>query len=285
MPDITITIPTPILTGSDTFLVRYRALPAGAWSSHTTQTNAPFTLTGLAVGLYQLEVIVVKDGVECPAITKQFEIIAEYECIEFEAELVQTSAGLYNIEISYTIPSPLVNPPCGYIIEIRGKSTKTITYATLPASPIKIQVLNEPMLVRVIADLCNGKRENCYEADITMLPPNCTPIVITDTSVAQLMGAPFFGTRFRIFFQITQSTPVTNYMVVLIQQKASAVISGNVGQTSYASFNPLNITNTPTQFFVDIDANLNIYGTLMEFDYMLQDYCGKKHTGTVSITI
>lgn len=282
MPDIDITINTPILTGGDTFLVRYRELPSGIFSAPQTETNATFTLTGLTAGDYELEVIVVKDDVECPAIFEYFTVLEPYACETFGASILQTSAGLYEVNITYPVPAS--DPPCGYLIQIIGNvNNKSIPYATLPASPLKIPIQYEAVLVRVLANMCNSQYLTCYEADLTPPAPICTPLTGVTASIEFVPGA-VYPYRFRVTFAFTQSNPPTIWMVVLVQQ--TNVLSGLPGKVSYDSFFPFGpLTPTQVGLSVMVDANPNVYLSNYDFDWLLVDVCGKSHKGHVHIQL
>jgi len=250
MPDITIQINTPALLAGSHFKVRYRMLPAGAWSSYTTQTNAAFTLTGLAAGGYELEVVLVRNGVECPATIRTFTVTAPFTCLMFDAEIV-AAGSQHNLEIGYTLPGGYVQPPCGWQVQAIGNTTnKVINYTTLPAPPIKIPVANEGLLVRVIANLCNGKTQTCYEGDVTGIPAPCLPLTITSVVLSYVGPQPNLMERFKITFHFTQSTPATTLPVINIQQ-----INGVPGNLTTAYFNPYGpISPTATSLSVFVDA-------------------------------
>lgn len=281
MADVTIQIDTPILTGSDFFKTRYREYPAGSFTANVNRTNAPFTLTGLTPGEYELEVILNKSGVDCPRVLKRFKITEPFTCLVFNASIQYNSAQTaQDVVITYT---PSTNPPCGWHIQIIGATVnKTINYATLPASPIKIPVPYEALFVKVIADECNGKSQTCYEADLTPPPPACTPITINSVNI-QWITQIGNNNRFLITFNFTQSTPPTTGMIVGILQKN--VLIGTPGQTGYSQFNPLAVPAAATSFGVLIDANANVYLGYYDFDWFVIDRCGQKFTGTLQIQL
>lgn len=265
-----------MLVAGSHFKTRYRQLPAGAWSSYVNRTNAAFTLTGLTAGNYELEVILVRDGVECPAIIKPFTVTAPFECLDFEAEIVQAGSQ-YNLEISYTLPGGFVNPPCGWQVQIIGNTTnKTINYTTLPASPIKIPVANEGLLVRVIANLCDGKTQTCYEGDVSGIPTPCIPITMGTVSLSYV-GAQVNGTqRFKITFNFTQSSPATTLPVINIIQTNA----GNPAQAFYNPYGPISPSATSVSVF--IDANTQVFQGNYYFGWYFMDACGHKYFSDVN---
>lgn len=281
MPDITIQINTPTLVAGESFKVRYREI-GGAWSGYSTRTNAAFTLSGLTPGNYEMEVIVVKGGIECPAIIRPFTVIAPFSCITFEAEIVQNDVAA-KLVIDYTIPGGFVNPPCGWKIILQGAlNNKTINYSVLPTPPINIPVLNEAMVVKVVADLC-GKSQTCFEADVPAADNPCTPMVVNSVT-AVWAGIANNQLRYNVTFNITQSIPPTTTAFVTVTQTNTIIAGGGLpGQTSFGSFNPKIISTTATSFTVQIDFNPNIVGDIYSFAWFVTDRCGTQHTGSGTV--
>lgn len=273
--DITITINSAILQGTEKFIVRYRLLPSGAYSAYQDETNAPFTITGLSEGEYQFEIIFVREnGEECEAVYKYYTVYPEFSCISFTGEIVQDANGLYYVEISYT---PSVNPPCGWSVSYSQGSLlgTSIPYATLPASPIRIPVPNASTDVGITALLCNGRSILCYSETLDAIDAPCTPIVITDVSIVQ-NPAPSIG--YTLYLRFTQSTPATRIIRITYQQTGVPVVSatplaggtlplgalpGNAGQTNQL----VAWTVIPTAVY----GNITFIGTMT-------DDCGVVHS-------
>ncbi len=216
MPDITITIPSPILTGSAYFKVRYRLLPGGAFSGYQNRTNAPFTLTGLTAGNYELEVIYVKeDGTECAATYQYFEVKPEFTCVNFTMQIVHAGNGLFNLEITYT--QPPVSPPCGWRIDYNnGNGLKSIHYSTLPAANvIKIPVANWATYVKIVALLCNGDEKMCGEADVTAIDVPCVPFANVRGQINYVPGSNW---QYQIELKFDQSNPGTDFHDIIYEQ-------------------------------------------------------------------
>jgi len=212
MANITLTIPLPVLGAGEYFKTRYRSLPSGAWSSVVNRTNAAFTLTGLSVGSYQLEVILVKaDATQCAPVYQAFDVAADFSCIDFTATLLQ-SGSVYNLKLNYTLPTGFTNPPCGWDVIITGNTgTKTIPYTTLPpGGSITIAVNNVAMAVRVCANLCGDNFKYCYQGDISPVSPPCTPLTIISPDIVYNGPAsvPLPNSHF-IRVQIINSAPST----------------------------------------------------------------------------
>lgn len=280
MADINITISTPVLTGSDYFKVRYRPV-GGAYSSYQNEDNDPFTLTGLAAGNYELEVIMVKAGIECPATVTPFTVTDPFTCVTFTPVIVQ-NGSLFNLQISYPAHT---TPPCGWHIEISGATTnKIINYASLPASPLLIPVANEGLVIRVNADLCNGVIQECLNTDVPPITATCTPMVITSVTGVVNNVYPNGDYGVSILFSYTQSLPPSQMLTVTIQQKNAT--SGPNGSTSYPNFTFGPIATTGTgPLSVPIVANKNILDIILEFDWLVVDGCNQVHTGSVNVTV
>lgn len=278
MPDIDITINSPVLLAGQKFKTRYRELPAGVWSANVDRTNATFTLTGLTAGKYELEVILVlADETECAATLRGFEVVDPVACIDFTAEIVQTASGLYNLQINYSIPSPVYNPACGWKIQY---GSTVVNYATLPTPPIVIPVQNVGMQVKVTANGCNGNEKDCFNADVPEITPTCTPMTITGAEVI-INGTFPGGYTLTIKFTGTQSSPPTQWLTVLVNQ--INVLSGTPGQASYPTFTYGPIPTVGfSSFYVSLLANNNVFGSLLEFNWLIVDACNVTHTGYVS---
>lgn len=279
MPNISITISTPVLTGGDYFKVRYRPV-GGAYGAYSNQTNATFVIIGVAAGQYELEVIMVKDGVECPATIHPFTVTDPYTCVTFTPVIVQ-NGKLFNLQLSYPAHT---TPPCGWHIEITGATTnKIVNYASLPASPLLIPVNNEGLVVRVKADLCNGKVQECLNTDVPPITPACSPIVISGASMVFNNTYPngFKGMSLQVNF--AQSSPPSQFLTVVLTQ--INVNAGVPGQTSYLNFTFGPLPTTSTGFSIPIVANNNVTGNLYEFTYLIIDGCNTTHTGNVSIIL
>lgn len=216
MADIEITIPLPILVGTEKFKVRYRLLPAGIFTAYQDETNAPFTLTGLAVGTYEIEYIYVKeDATECEAVTDTFEIIDEYECIDFFAEMQQIGS-LYNVQITYT--PPVTQPPCGWIITwVQGLTASSIPYASLPVSGvINIAVpTNADVTITITASNCNGNILYCFDEVVEGIPEtNCEPAILVSADLIYNGPTASFPNSWFIRVQVINSNPFsTNYQM------------------------------------------------------------------------
>lgn len=238
MANITLTIPLPVLASGQYFKTRYHQKPSGTWTSYVNRTNAPFTLTGLAIGDYEMEMIFVsEDGVECAPMYTNFSVVADYNCITFTAAIAQ-AGKFYNLNIGYTLPPGFTNPACGWDVIITDNiGTKTTHYAALPAGGISLSVPNVAMVVRMQANMCNNKTKYCYQGDISpVIAPTCINAVITSSSIIHNALGYF------IKLVVTNSTPASskytvhynqkNYMSGTVPDNGTFVITGTVAGSS-----------------------------------------------------
>lgn len=278
MPNVTITISTPTLTGSDYFKVRYRPV-GGAYSSYQNEDNDPFQLTGLAAGQYELEVIMVKNSVECAAVIKPFTVVADFTCTTFTPVIVQ-NGSLFNLQITY---AGAATPNCGYHIHIIGtQNNKIVNYASLPASPLLIPVINENFQLKVIADLCNGKTKECLNTDVPSITPACTPMTITGTSIMVDKIYPA-NVGFIVRFTWTQSNPPTTGLTLKVTQK-NVLGGAPPGIISYPN-GSLPIPSTNSSVDIGFLASSSVFNSFYEFDWLIVDKCGTSHTGTITILL
>lgn len=242
MADITVTIPSPTLQGSEKFKVRYRTLPSGSFGASADKFTNTFILTGLSVGNYEIEIVfVTEDGTECDPVYYEFEVAAEFTCWDFSATQEETSSGsgLYRIKLNF---SGGTQPPCGWEIAVTpsGGTTSIYTYPTLPVSNVvNIAIANNVVhTVTVTALLCNGKEKECYTVATTAVPtpPSCIGATLVDAS---LLPPPFPNQLWTIYIEFSQSTPPTNDAQIFYQQTGTPrnaggfLDSGSFIQTGY----------------------------------------------------
>lgn len=290
MADVVVTILTPTLTGSDYFKTRYRPV-GGGYGANTNRTNAPFTLTGLSVGDYEMEIIFVNvEGAtetDCPAVIHEFSVDPEFTCFPFDAEIQQNGA-LYELVITYTLGSPPAWPPCGFdIVYNNGTGNVTIHYATLPLSgEIRYTIpSNANTSVTVLADMC-GYYNVCFEETVPKIPsPNCTPAVVTGYDITYVNG--FWNIR----AFVTNSTPSTSPYIFIFQEISVTNIgtppdSGQKAYTSgFSAGTPLffgNILVNPkgtllTAFNPNPDDPPIYIPNCIIYNVSFRDYCGTKH--------
>lgn len=203
MADVTLTIPLPVLQAGEQFKYRYRTYPSGSFGAYAFTSTQQISLTGLANGEYELEVLLVKaDLTECPASLKRFIIVPPFSCYSFGASIIQ-SGSQYVLRIVYALPSPIVNPACSWKISYQpvGYATQILTYSSLPLSGIINITLpaNVDVNLTIYGDLCNNNLQFCFEDQIPKIPtPNCTPMVLASYDlqyVNGIWGIRLFGTN------------------------------------------------------------------------------------------
>lgn len=280
MPDVTLQILDPTLTGSQVFKVRYRLLPAGSYVVIADQTNAPFTVVGLAAGEYEFEFVVqLEDETLCPATTRTILVEDAYTCPTFT---VTMSKQPNKLNISYTGGT---GTPCnGYLLKYTNPNT-TLNLNPLPASPFSVNIpLAVNMGVQILADLCAGGTKLCFNGDITPpAPPACINMTDFDFDIVLLD----IGTNieiYRLTITATQSSPVTLAANISIIQ-TSFVPIGGAWQTNVIT------SNSPTPFVhvmqIQINKNIGIPnpiqgGNNRTWNLNLIDKCGVGHFFPIS---
>ena len=244
MADLTITIPAPVLTAGQTFKERHRLLPSGSWSGYNNRTNAPFTITGLSIGDYEFEFILVNaDATQCPPVYRTYTLVADYECISFASEMKNVN-GLYHIEITYTLPPGHTDPACGWEVEYlqNGNSSK-FTYSSLPGSGIiKISCPNVAAILYVRANMCNGRTKVCHVNDVEHFTnPPCVPFSGVSIFITEVLLG---GGKCEYYLNVnfTQSVPATTSVRLVYNQWHYGVPAGD----SFNGF--VSISPTATTF-------------------------------------
>jgi hypothetical protein len=274
MPDIQITIPTPTITGTKRFRVRYSANNGTTWTTVVPdQTNAPFTITGLTPGSYLLEFAVIDGLILCPAVIRTFEVVPEFTCWEFTASFFKAGNLLW-FEVSYT---PGVVPACGWFIEYNtpGAANPTVVpYATLPASPFKIPVpIDDDYELRIIANLCNGNRKICLDGEFSPTVI-CAPLVLTAATLTSILPLD-------IVLNFTNSNPVTN-PIFAIWHQTGPMTTGVPDPGGSGILNPV-ISGGNGTLVIPVNANTTPQNNTITYDVKIIDVCGVEHTATVSV--
>lgn len=290
--DITVNISTPIITGAAKFMYRYRLLPSGSFNAYADEFDNAIELTGLSAGQYQIEVVYVnEDGVECPAVLKEFTVYEEFDCLNFAATLgYQNSVPV--IIITYTVPSPYNAFPCGYLIQytsVQLQQTQSVLYPILPASPIYIPVIpSQDYQLDIFGQLCNGQLTECYSERLPVAYPPCVPLsgITVGISVAGLQTNGDYGVIITANF--TQSSPATS--VMLINWSQTGVLTPNPPANGVQSI-ALTPSSTTASFATNLryqfplgtpilapPNTLSIAGTII-------DDCGISHNFTASFEL
>lgn len=231
MPDVNITIPTPLIVPPAKFKTRYRELPSGIFSANVDRNNTTFTLTGLSSGNYELEVIYVnEDGQECDITLWPFEVKEDFTCISFSGEIVSGSPVPYKLRITY--PTPVTsNPPCGWeVAYLQPPFTNyvVIPYSTLPTSGvIEFPIAsNNGLLLRIRALMCNGEYKECAFTDVPpIVPPPCVPAGVPTYTIREVFNTGLGKCEYFVDVSFTQSNPVSNTVQFSYLQSSSSPIA------------------------------------------------------------
>ena len=275
MADITVQIPAPTLTTGQYFKVRHRQLPGGAWSGYSNKSNLAFTITGLSEGEYQLEFILVNaDATECAAVYRTYTVVTDYECITFNSQMVDVN-GLYHIELTYTLPSGFTNPACGWEITwqpVHGATSK-IPYTSLPTSGIiKIPTQNDGGVLRIHAQMCNGRTKQCHVNDIVKIsPPPCNSMTNLSAHIIQEKqhAALYY---YYLILTYTQSVPATTSLHLDISQW------GQGGLTSMDFKGHVSISPTSKKLKFKLNPTMFNGQEEMVYHVFVTDICGGTHS-------
>lgn len=282
MPNVDITIGSPILLAGQYFIVEYRLQGTPTWTAIANQTNAQFTVS-LAVGVYEFRFTLVQSAsplVTCTPVVKVFEIVDEgggddeYCVTGVSAQIVPASPGPgYNLSITYTAA---VNPACGWSIQYTpaGSAPISVVYGSgLPASPILIPVNNVAHNVIFRVQLCTGLLHPCYEADIDPDTTPCVPAVLTNAEHVYLPGLiP------AIKFTFSQSVPITNNFLITYLQ--TDIVTAGVPDAG----GPISVSVTPSQttIIIPINPNPNLANPIKNYAGTFVDGCNNSTPWTVS---
>lgn len=248
--DVTIQINQPPLLAGEIFHVSYRQLPSGTPISIADQTNAPFVISGLDAGDYELLVIQeFSDGEEyCPEIAYPFTVtedppplsqcacnpISELWVIKkcdttslVHLEFDGFALGVCNYEITYT----------GF----NGSSTQTVSYTSSSLPPVIEYLLPTSIgvapFVKIVEYCCNGAVNTCFEGNITDIRiENCddpceTP-VITDAWINYNDATD----EYKICINFTSSINSQPYDVAYVQQNVTSPDFDTNVETNFGYF-------------------------------------------------
>jgi hypothetical protein len=121
MATVTVSIPNPVVTGTDHFIVKYRLVGASAWTLVGNKTNTPFTISGLADGNYEIQYQLVtgSPAVISDCITQDcFTVVTGCNCPTLSNPAWHSSgpSGAYmSLDIDFASSGI---PPCGMSFEI-----------------------------------------------------------------------------------------------------------------------------------------------------------------------
>lgn len=250
MADVTITIPLPVLVGSQRFYVRYRALPAGTWIVLSEQTNAPFVISGVAPGQYELEASLItgSPATLCPPDITPFTVPEDIDCLEFTAGFQHVN-GVWTIRLSRSIPSPYI-AACYYEVTYGiAPNLTTLTYTSFPTTSISLPASEDSYTVIVRAFDCDGNSVECYNEVIEPPVVECEHATLDFAEIYQI------GEQYYINISMHPSVPASaTYTITFYQYGTYTSGTGDPGGTYTVTVNGTD----PEQFAFPINPNHNV---------------------------
>lgn len=290
MANINITIPSPILVSGQSFNVRYRLLPGGAWVNISPKTNATFQITGISAGQYELEARLNMGGspaVICPPVYYYFVAEGEYDCVDLmQAEIIRSGQQSSIVIVSN---APSTGYPCGYQVEymVVGNSFGNVINWTLPPPinlTIPIPTPPSDYIVRIWGVICgSGDRVLCYE-DTLEAPTSCDPITI------QSPGVSFIQNSSGIYFlriPFNQSNPPSP--TITVNWKQNGIMTSGIpdpgGQQQFNGVSPILVPLTPNTNIQPEVSGINAGRRLLKYSGNAIDQCGAVRIFDLKIAI
>lgn len=171
--EATINITYPVLVSPEKFVVRYRLLPDGDWIDFGDVTSNSFTLTGLVVGQYEVEItFITADDVECTptVIVITIEDVPACTCGSLEDVYVRRNCD--QTATIYATFDDNFDSVCEYRLtytQFGGLGPNTITYTENPgtvAIPIAYSSSSVPPNLSLIIVCCDGQEIGCFDSPI-----------------------------------------------------------------------------------------------------------------------
>lgn len=275
MPDKTISIPQPVLKLGETFSVKYRQLPSGSWVDITPKTNAPFTITGLAIGNYTLEVAIIRSGVPCDKKYYSFSVEDPCDC---PPSLAYTATfdmfGNVHVTITSGTPSPKIT---SYTVDIRdGNGAQSVLiYPTNLQNytftfPETIGAYN-----MIIFSHCGKYQKVCMDEFMNILPASCDGITLPSATIVKMVTA--IGTvQYYLRVVFTQSNPNTMTTNLSYNQTDKVVIGNPDGGVSF-------VNSVSSPLMIPIYPNLSVVSSdFINYDWRFSDICGNIISGTAT---
>lgn len=278
---LTITVTTPIIINGQYLKVEY-STDGTNYTFDSYQSSNTFTTSysGFTAGTtYYFRFTVVKSLsplVECDSVVKTYSIPSEIDCLEWDASLVKGDENQYFLNIYYTPPSPYVAPCGGYVIRY-GTSypLQSISYISLPASPILIPASNQIYYVEMYALDCEGNDVLCGEFEVHPTVSECTHSVIASSSLYQSAG------NFFLQFSITPSNPASlSYGLSFTQTNPIVTGLPDIGSTSLYPTG-----GNPETFTVQVFPNLSSRENKITYTGNITDGCKWANTFTVNLSL
>lgn len=289
MASIIITIPLPVLTGSEVFLAKYKLKTSSVWTNVSPNpTNAPFTLTGLATGEYELQVAI-SDQPNCAVVQECFTINTTCNCPTVSNQQFTTVNQLNYISFDLDFTTSGF-PPCGLVIILQDTSAGTSTILNITDESMLIlisaghftfkkQVTDTSYEVSLYINCCVNEPTLCgqpfYIVQNTPSPPACVPPLY----VFYLSGLAWKDTAsgnwyMHVYVKTTCDMLTINYQEIftyLTPDSGSNVISGILSL-------PINPSGY-REVVVQVHPNADDYGG-QKYQGSVYDCCGKSFTFT-----
>jgi hypothetical protein len=283
--NVLISINDPVLLGTEYFLVRYRLAPAGVWIDLGIQSNAPFEITGLSAGDYELEVVFVnEDGVLCPAVISDFTVVADPPIDQCECMTVTNLSVSRNCDNTAVIHMDLGAQTGGCSLSITytqfgNINPQTITYpqGSFPTS-VNISTPDNPSStppsVNVTLSCCNGDTLICFDGQISNIIRQDCGCVVPYISGAWINYDPILD-EYTLCINFT-SLPGVDHDIYYKQQLSTNPIVFDEGTVPTTTDGYYEITLSPEAFTGDIQYYVKVTNDCGE-DYRVIDIfrCGE----------
>lgn len=202
---VTITIPAPVLSGTDIFHVKYKLTTSPTWIAIGDQTNAAFTITGLSDGDYQLS-ITIASSPDCPEVLECF-TISTCKCPTISNVAITTTNQINHLNFDLVTtnsgsPSTEDWPPCGLRIVITDISGAITTFIVSRPSDLTATSANHYTFSQVVTGdqyTVNVYVNCCAESGLNTK--------LCGTYTVQIAQSPVTCQSFRTAFQTPHGMP------------------------------------------------------------------------------
>jgi len=268
--EVTIQINDPVLIAGEHFNVSYRELPSGTPIDISPKTNAPFTITGLTEGDYELTVIYVnEDGNLCPAVITPFVVTeddppppdAVCNCNPISQLWVLKKCD--NTSLVHLEFDGLALGVCSYDITHTGfnNSNSQVSHYTSSNLPPVIEYVlptnaGVAPYIKIVENCCNGAVMTCFEGNITDIRNEncddpCEAPVITDAWINYDDVADVY----KVCVNFTSTLLSPPYDVAYVQQNVASPDHGTNVETTLGYFE---YTVDPTAFTGDLVYHVTV---------------------------
>lgn len=278
--NLNLSVQHPILVLGELLKVEYSTdgvnFTLDSYQSSNTFTTAYGGFTAGVTYYFRFTIVKPSPLVECDSIIVPYTVPDEVDCLDFEASIT-TIDNVFRLEISYTIPSPYVQPCGGYVLKYGiSYPLTTINYATLPSS-ISIIVNNAPYYVEIYQVDCDGNLILCYEEQVEPEIPPCSPAVVNSVTFTNIGG------QYTLTFNVTQSTPTTNTFIINYNQ-CNFIAGGGSGIPDSGSVTRNSTNNNPEIITVPVNPNFNTGPGTLTYCGTIIDVCNFSRPFDVSLS-